>query len=40
MLNDKTQTKKYATIGVTIAYNNETAFTAPVKEKCMILGFP
>ena len=31
--------KKYAMIGVFIAYNNESAFTDPVKEKCMTSSF-
>lgn len=28
------QTKKYAMIGVIIAYENESAFTASITEKC------
>ena len=31
--------KKYAMIGVVIAYNNESAFTDPAKEKCMTSSF-
>ena len=31
---EKKRQKKYAKIGVINAYNNESAFTASVKEKC------